>query len=110
MKTLLGIDYGTGGCKVTALGTDGSFVGEASVEYTTYHDHPGWSEQEPPDCDFVKAPYPGGDYLARFPQWFKAGMSARPSKNRACFADWNYFTKDSKLVPSGLLEVRFGHF
>ena len=49
MKTLLGIDYGTGGCKVTALGTDGSLVGEASVEYTTYHDHPGWSEQEPQD-------------------------------------------------------------
>ena len=49
MKTLLGIDYGTGGCKVTALGTDGSFIGEASVEYTTYHDHPGWSEQEPQD-------------------------------------------------------------
>ena len=49
MKTLLGIDYGTGGCKVTALGTDGSFVGEASVEYKTYHDHPGWSEQEPQD-------------------------------------------------------------
>ena len=48
-KTLLGIDYGTGGCKVTMLGTDGSFVGEASVEYTTYHDHPGWSEQEPQD-------------------------------------------------------------
>ena len=49
MKTLLGIDYGTGGCKVTALGTDGSFVGEASTEYVTYHDHPGWSEQEPAD-------------------------------------------------------------
>ena len=49
MKTLLGIDYGTGGCKVTALGTDGSFIGEASVEYTTYHDHPGWSEQDPQD-------------------------------------------------------------
>ena len=49
MKILLGIDYGTGGCKVTALGTDGSFVGEASVEYVTYHDHPGWSEQEPQD-------------------------------------------------------------
>ena len=49
MKVLLGIDYGTGGCKVTALGADGSFVGEASVEYTTYHDHAGWSEQEPQD-------------------------------------------------------------
>ena len=49
MKLLLGIDYGTGGCKVTALGSDGSFAGEASVEYVTYHDHPGWSEQEPQD-------------------------------------------------------------
>ena len=49
MKLLLGIDYGTGGCKVTAIGEDGSFAGEASVEYVTYHDHPGWSEQEPQD-------------------------------------------------------------
>lgn len=49
MKILLGIDYGTGGCKVTALGEDGSFVGEASVEYATHHDHPGWSEQDPQD-------------------------------------------------------------
>ena len=49
MKILLGIDYGTGGCKVTALGEDGSFVGEASTEYKTYHEHPGWSEQEPDD-------------------------------------------------------------
>ena len=49
MKILLGIDYGTGGCKVTALGADGSFAGEASTEYVTYHEHPGWSEQEPAD-------------------------------------------------------------
>ena len=49
MKLLLGIDYGTGGCKVTAIGADGSFAGEASVEYPTWHDHPGWSEQEPGD-------------------------------------------------------------
>ena len=59
MKILLGIDYGTGGCKVTALGADGSFAGEASVEYATYHDHPGWSEQEPQDwwtslCEALK--------------------------------------------------------
>ena len=59
MKILLGIDYGTGGCKVTALGTDGSFAGEASTEYVTYHDHPGWSEQEPADwwtalCESLK--------------------------------------------------------
>ena len=49
MKLLLGIDYGTGGCKVTAIGEDGSFAGEASTEFATYHDHPGWSEQEPSD-------------------------------------------------------------
>ena len=49
MSLLLGIDYGTGGCKVTALRQDGSFAGEASVEFATYHDHPGWSEQEPSD-------------------------------------------------------------
>ena len=49
MKVFLGIDYGTGGCKVTAIGEDGSFAGEASTEFATYHDHPGWSEQEPQD-------------------------------------------------------------
>ena len=49
MKLLLGIDYGTGGCKVTAIGEDGAFAGEASTEFATYHDHPGWSEQEPQD-------------------------------------------------------------
>ena len=49
MKLLLGIDYGTGGCKVTAIDETGRFVGEASTEYVTYHEHPGWSEQEPED-------------------------------------------------------------
>ena len=34
---------------MTALGEDGSFAGEASTEFQTYHDHPGWSEQEPSD-------------------------------------------------------------
>ena len=48
-KLLLGIDYGTGGGKVTVLDETGAFVGEASTEYVTYHDHPGWSEQEPGD-------------------------------------------------------------
>ena len=60
-------------------------------------------EQEPPDCAFAQAPYPGGDYLTRFPDWFKEGMETRPSKGRVCFTDWNYFKKDAKLVPSGLL-------
>ena len=59
MKILLGIDYGTGGCKVTAIDENGTFVGEASTEYVTYHEHPGWSEQEPQDwwsslCESLK--------------------------------------------------------
>ena len=49
MRLLLGIDFGTGGCKVTAIGEDGAFVDEAGVEYPTRHEHPGWSEQEPGD-------------------------------------------------------------
>ncbi|MBQ3806866.1 MAG: xylulokinase [Kiritimatiellae bacterium] len=49
MKLLLGIDYGTGGCKVTVIDEAGSFIGEASTEFATYHEHPGWSEQEPQD-------------------------------------------------------------
>ena len=60
-------------------------------------------EQEPPDCKFVKAVYPGGWYLEGFPEWFKSGVASRPSKGRKCFTDWNYFTKDSALTPSGLL-------
>ena len=61
-------------------------------------------EQEPSDCDFAEAPYPGGWYLERFPDWFvSSGVASRPSKGRKCFTDWNYFTKDSKLVPSGLI-------
>ena len=49
MRLLLGIDYGTGGCKTTVLDETGRFVGEASTEFATHHDHPGWSEQEPSD-------------------------------------------------------------
>ena len=46
---LLGIDYGTGGCKVTVIDDAGRFVADASTEFPTYHEHPGWSEQEPSD-------------------------------------------------------------
>ncbi|MBO4286770.1 MAG: hypothetical protein J5985_01215 [Kiritimatiellae bacterium] len=60
-------------------------------------------EQESADCKFVKAVYPGGWYLEHFPAWFKNGIASRPSKGRKCFTDWNYFTKDDALTPSGLL-------
>ena len=59
-------------------------------------------EQEPADCEFENAPLGGGQFLLRYPDWFKDGIGARPSKGRKCFTTWNYFTKDSKLTPSGL--------
>ena len=46
---LLGIDFGTGGCKVTAIDCVGNLVGENSVEYPTEFAHVGWSEQVPAD-------------------------------------------------------------
>ncbi len=49
MSILLGIDFGSGGCKVTAIDETGLLLGEASVEYTTHYEHPGWSEQDPGD-------------------------------------------------------------
>ena len=45
----LGIDFGTGGCKVTAISETGATLGEASTEYPTFFEHPGWSEQNPSD-------------------------------------------------------------
>ncbi|MDR0932241.1 MAG: xylulokinase [Victivallales bacterium] len=46
---LLGVDFGSGGCKVTAINASGRLLGEASREYVTKYEHPGWSEQEPAD-------------------------------------------------------------
>lgn len=48
-RLLLGIDFGTGGCKVTAITFDGRIVGDCSVEYTTFHEYSNWSEQNPAD-------------------------------------------------------------
>ncbi len=47
MATFLGIDFGTGGCKVTAVSAAGAILGEAGVEYGTMHPFPGWAEQNP---------------------------------------------------------------
>ncbi len=49
-EILLGIDFGTGGCKITAVSAvSGDILGEASVEYFTEFAHQGWSEQNPED-------------------------------------------------------------
>jgi hypothetical protein len=61
-------------------------------------------EQEPADCEWLPCytEYKSGSYLKEFPDWFLKNKS-RPSKNRYCFTTWNYFTKESPLVSSGLL-------
>jgi hypothetical protein len=61
-------------------------------------------EQEPPDCEWRPGQYfyDSGRYLKEFPDWFLKDQP-RPSKGRYCFTTWNYFTKDSPLVSSGLM-------
>ena len=48
-RLFLGIDFGTGGCKVTAVSESGEVVADASVEYPTEYPRQGWSEQNPSD-------------------------------------------------------------
>ncbi len=48
-ELLLGIDFGTGGCKATLAGLDGHIVAEASGEYASSHPQPAWAEQNPKD-------------------------------------------------------------
>ena len=67
---LLGIDFGTGGCKVTAIDCSGKLLGDAAVEYPTEFAHPGWSEQDPADwyramCEALKVLSRQGVALAR---------------------------------------------
>ena len=63
-------------------------------------------EQEPADCQWSPGFMGHGGFLKRFPDWFAAWSAKgekRPSSGRYTFTTWNYFTKDSKLIPSGLL-------
>jgi xylulokinase len=48
-QSLLGIDVGTGSCKVTIIDGDGNSEGEASRPYGTSYPKPLWAEQEPED-------------------------------------------------------------
>jgi hypothetical protein len=61
-------------------------------------------EQQPPDVEWqVGEPsFHSGDFLKEFPDWFLK-EEPRPSRGRYTFTTWNYFRKDSPLVPSGLL-------
>jgi len=49
MKYVIGIDLGTSAVKALLVARDGTVAGEASREYPLYHEHSGWSEQEPED-------------------------------------------------------------
>ena len=59
-------------------------------------------EQEPADCEWIPGERGNGGSLKEFPDWFLKKQQ-RPSKGRYCFTTWNYFTKASTLVPSGLI-------
>jgi len=59
-------------------------------------------EQEPADCEWIPGYISGGWSLKEFPGWFLK-KQPRLSKGRYCFTTWNYFTKESPLVTSGLL-------
>jgi hypothetical protein len=61
-------------------------------------------EQEPPDILWQEGDprFHSGFSMKEFPEWFLK-HEPRPSRGRYTFVTWNYFTKDSALVPSGLL-------
>lgn len=46
---LLGVDFGTGGCKITVIDDSGYIKAEATREYPTYHPEQNSSEQNPED-------------------------------------------------------------
>lgn len=54
-------------------------------------------EFQPPDAEYGK-----DGNLLRWPDWLLKNEQ-RPSKGRYTFATWRHFTKDSPLLPSGLL-------
>jgi xylulokinase len=44
--SLLGIDVGTGACKVMAMTADGTLIAEAQCEYPVQRPQPGWAQQD----------------------------------------------------------------
>jgi hypothetical protein len=54
-------------------------------------------EQEPADAEYGR-----GGNLIRWPEWLTK-KEVRPSPSRLTFATWKHFSKDSPLLPSGLL-------
>ncbi|WP_104133945.1 xylulokinase [Cryobacterium sp. Y62] len=48
-RFVIGVDNGTGGCKVTVLRNDGAIVAESFHSYLSHYDEPRWVEQDPED-------------------------------------------------------------
>lgn len=44
---VIGVDLGTGGCKVSCMSDRGRLAAEAYVPYPSYYDQPQWVEQDP---------------------------------------------------------------
>ena len=67
-------------------------------------------EQEPDDIewsepliyDFAPGKPVAGRYMNAIPEWLRQG-TVRPSKNRKTVGCFKFFTKDSPLLPSGLI-------
>jgi len=47
MQYVLGVDHGSGGCKVTCMDQTGQLAAEANVPYPSYYPHNRWVEQVP---------------------------------------------------------------
>lgn len=47
MRLLMGVDFGTGGCKATVINENGQVLATTFREYSSEHLHHGWSEQNP---------------------------------------------------------------
>ncbi len=54
-------------------------------------------EREPADAEYAR-----GGNLVRWPDWVLKG-ERRPSSGRFAFSTWKHYSKDSPLLPSGLL-------
>lgn len=64
---LMGIDLGTGSCKITVIDERGALISEGSGEYPTAHPFPGFSEQNPDDwwrvvCEVIKRMHAEGKW------------------------------------------------